>query len=174
MSQTVTEILFMIKNIRNSIAPPTPVGDMAPMEYVCILRPPCSDAEISGTDPLPIPEDLIEFWRVTKSADLFLDQTYGQWGLRILEPELSLHSTDIFKFSRKADYKPGDLVIGKFIGDSDLLIIRCDKSLVDYGSVIVALPLDSRHDWYQVSQSFTEFLEQYVRTGGEKYWATSH
>jgi hypothetical protein len=61
-------------------------------------------------------------------------------------------------------------VIGKFLGDSDLLVIRCSQSEEDFGNVLVALPLDPRPDWDHVAESLADFLDEYAKTGGEKYW----
>jgi hypothetical protein len=61
-------------------------------------------------------------------------------------------------------------VIGKFLGDSDLLVIRADETQSDFGSVIVALPIDPRPDWYHVAKSLADFLEEFAQSGGQKFW----
>jgi hypothetical protein len=61
-------------------------------------------------------------------------------------------------------------VVGEFLGDSDLLLVRCDPAAEDYGSVLVALPLDDRSEWDQAASSIEAFLLSYARTHGEKFW----
>jgi len=68
----------------------------------------------------------------------------------------------------------GDVIIGEFLGDSDLLLIRCDSNSNDFGAVVVVLPLDDRPEWYLVAYSFIEFLWAYLSSGGEKFWLEKH
>jgi SMI1 / KNR4 family (SUKH-1) len=117
-----------------------------------------------------LPEAIIEFWKITESAELFLDKRYGQWGLHILSLNKSLVSTKEFRTERSRDFKKSDLVIGKFIGDSEMLLLRCDINSNDYGKIICADPIDSREDWYEVSKSFDIFLKEYLDSKGDKYW----
>jgi hypothetical protein len=65
-------------------------------------------------------------------------------------------------------------VIGKFLGDSDLLIVRCDAAAKDFEAVLIALPLDPRCDWYAVGTSFAAFLDEYVEKGGQKFWTNRY
>ncbi len=125
--------------------------------------------EISELD-ISIPQDFLEFWKVAKSARLYEDKTYGQWGLEILSPSEAINETKNQIQDRPRDFKIGDLVIGRFIGDLDLLLIRCSRDEDDYGHVMVALPLDPRSDWYFISNSFDDFLDKYINENGDKYW----
>ncbi|MEA5456296.1 hypothetical protein SPF06_16285 [Sinomonas sp. JGH33] len=43
-------------------------------------------------------------------------------------------------------------------------------SLRDEDEVLVALPLDSRRDWYRAAPSLAEFLMKYREALGNKYW----
>lgn len=117
------------------------------------------------------PSDLVEFWEIASTAKLFEDITYGQWGLEIVDPDTAQSVTREFCERRNSDYRLGDLVIGRFLGDLDLLIIRCDPLSHDFGNILVALPIDRRNDWYYVSDSFSIFLDQFTEACGNKFWA---
>ena len=88
----------------------------------------------------------------------------------MVSPEDAKEMTADFKLRRSGDYVPGDLVIGTFLGDSDLLVVRCDPDSPDFGHVMVALPLDPRRDWYRVAGNLETFLQEYERSEGAKFW----
>jgi hypothetical protein len=129
-----------------------------------------TEAELSNL-PFDCPRELRQFWTEVATARLFEDQEYGQWGLEILDPTRSLEVTARYGEERQRDSSHGDLVVGQFLGDSDLLIVRCDPVADDFGAVLVALPLDPRVDWDVAGSSFAVFLEKYVTSGGEKFWS---
>lgn len=116
------------------------------------------------------PDDLRDFWRIAREAQLFEDTTYGQWGLHLLSPSESMRATHKFQIARERDSRPYDLVVGEFLGDSELLLVRCNLSELDYGQVWVALPLDRREEWFRAATSFEVFLESYVDARGAKFW----
>jgi hypothetical protein len=117
-----------------------------------------------------VPDDVLRFWREAAWARLFEDATYGQWGLEILAPGAARAETERQQLARKREFIQGDLVLGRFLGDSDLLIVRSDKAQSDFGRVLVALPLDPRRDWCPVASSFEDFLSKYASAFGDKYW----
>jgi len=117
-----------------------------------------------------IPNQLIEFWKITKSAKLFEDTSYGQWGLIILSPRDALELTNKEKKRRPNEFKKHDLIVGEFIGDSELLLIRCGENYDDFENILVSLPIDPRSEWYNVSNSLEDFLEKYLQSEGDKYW----
>jgi len=117
-----------------------------------------------------VPPDLLDFWRFSNGASLFIDETYGQWGLRLLPATVAIEETKNFEVARSTDVRLGDLVVGKFLGDADVLLLRCDQTAEDYGSLVVALPLDERSDWDRIAPSLEGFLRAYARTHGEKFW----
>lgn len=116
------------------------------------------------------PSDLIDLWRITQSATLFQDVEYGQWGLDLLSPGRSAAATIDFRSKRTKDFLDGDCVIGFFLGDSDLLVVRCDPLQKDYGNVLVAMPIDHREEWYRVTPSLSAFLTGYIAARGGKFW----
>lgn len=149
-------------------------GVLLPVSLRCSFENPASEAALQSVSAqAAVPPQLLAFWTASNGARLFEDEQYGQWGLRLYSASESLQETSRFAQDRPADVQQGDLVIGEFLGDSDLLIIRCDPSLESYGSMIVALPLDDRADWDRVSPDFGSFLLIYSNTNGEKFWRKS-
>lgn len=115
-----------------------------------------------------VPAELRELWQVCGEARLFTDVDYGQWGLVLLGPEVSWRRTSDQQYLAPADRRPGDVVIGEFLGDLELLIYA--PSEAGDSRILVSLPLDPREDWYRVGSSLEEFLVKYVDSQGEKFW----
>jgi len=171
MSRKIIQIINDIRSGRCIVRPSEEMGKLAPMVFSSTIGQPCTKAEQQLYQEMTLPNDLICFWSSTRSADLFVDQTYGQWGLRILDPKSAIQCTTRFSKDREDDYKTGDLVIGRFVGDSDLLILRCDNLSDDFGQVVIGLPIDHREDWYNVSSNFGSFMERYMQSRGDKFWS---
>lgn len=125
--------------------------------------------EIEQKLNLVLPDPLVDLWNATGSLRLFEDVTYGQWGLVVWSAAEALARTRQ-RITLPVDRKDGDLLLGTFLGDSDLLLVRCDPTAADYGKVIVELPLDRRVDWPIAGESIEAFLAAYVRQVGAKYW----
>ncbi|MFN9342229.1 MAG: hypothetical protein ACK6A8_17215 [Planctomycetota bacterium] len=158
-----------IANLQRDWANPRRTSDSAP--NAPDLKVACSFEEGHLANvPHNTPVDLEIFWKNYKSARLFEDRQFGQWGLEILDPSESRLATSEYDLDRERDRRFGDRVIGRFFGDSEVLLIRCDPSAPDYGCIIVALPLDSRKDWPLVGNSFSEFFERYAKGEGAKFW----
>jgi hypothetical protein len=141
-------------------------GREIPFRLACSFSKKKVDSKIDER----FPSKFREFWSLIESARLFEDQDYGQWGLEILSPENAESLTRLFQRERSKDYLEGDFIIGRFLGDSDLLMIRCNRNELDFGSVKVVLPLDPREDWDQLGDDFEVFFNQYVAEQGAKYW----
>jgi hypothetical protein len=149
-------------------------GQILPVPLTCSFQPPSSASDIeNATSEFLIPKDLISLWKVASEVRLFEDAQYGQWGLHLFSPSAALDATKKFASDRPEDYALGDMVVGEFLGDSDLLILRCDPSLNSYGSVVIALPLDDRMDWGHAADSLSLFFEKYIKGQGEKFWHSS-
>jgi len=151
------------------LARPTQVDDgsgIGPFKSVCTVSEPASSHEVealrAGRDP--IPAELVEFWQLAGGARLFEDPDYGQWGLVLLSAASSRERTDAEFEMRPDDLAVGDIVIGEFLGDQELLLYSAGEG------VLVALPLDSRGDWYRAGPTLTEFLERYTSSRGRKFW----
>lgn len=139
-----------------------------PFRLACSLEESATDAEISTAGSgIDLPGELEEFWRQSRSARLFEDLDYGQWGLRILAPDQSLDRTAAEQRDRPDDIRATDLVVGEFLGDRELLVLALDE---EAPGVLIALPLDPRVDWYRAGATLADFLERYLNAVGEKFW----
>jgi hypothetical protein len=118
---------------------------------------------------LVLPQSLVDLWDEVGTLRLFEDVTYGQWGLVLWSPA-DVVSNNLHRVARSEHRPRGDLVIGEFLGDSDLLVLRCDPGSQDHGRVLIELPMDRRQEWPVVGETLGAFLLEYVRKLGEKYW----
>lgn len=141
-------------------------GRKTAFAFACALRAAPDRPSLSAE----LPAELEEFWSAFEEARLFEDSDYGQWGLVLLGHGAAQARTDVFQDERSSDTRAGDLVVGEFLGDSDLLLVRCDASSHDFGNVVVAAPLDPRVDWPTVAVSLDEFLSRLAEAEGAKYW----
>lgn len=118
-----------------------------------------------------IPGELKAFWSKVAEIRLNDDVNYGQWGCIIWSPaEVIARHKEALRFREPDDFRVGDLIVGEFRGDNDLLLLRCDPSENDFGAIIVALPMDTRQDWPRVASSIIEFVEQFLAHPEKKYW----
>ncbi len=133
-----------------------------------LLQTAGEEAALRNWDPRQLAEDARNFWMACRSARLFEDVEYGQWGLVLLDPLASWQRTAAERASRPNDLAPQDVVIGEFLGDQELLVLCPSET----GSrrVLVALPLDPRADWFGVADDLSEFLDRYSDAEGLKYW----
>jgi hypothetical protein len=164
-----------IQKIRNEWAIPhfAPGEDeQSSFRLKCSFGEPCIPPEqLMG---LQIPAELREFWRNASTAKIFEDVEYGQWGLQILSPsESELVTNDEKNGYRSKSFRPGDLVVGQFIGDGQLLIVRCDPAMADFGSIVIAEEIYGREDWSIAARDFSEFLNKYANANGDMYWELS-
>jgi len=131
---------------------------------------PWSPERVEEACAVSLPSELREFWNKVGSARLFEDEENGQWGLVIWSPQEVIEGSLRISRERVRDSRPGDLFVGEFLGDSDLLLVRCDKKAPDFGRTMIALPIDPRAEWETVGSSVASFLDQYVRASGDKFW----
>ena len=143
-----------------------------PMPMHCQVLPPQPWDKKAFEESLGItlPSAIIDLWEKTSSLRLFEDITYGQWGLIFWSPNQVITEQEKRIAQRKEDFYPGDLIIGEFLGDADLLVLRCDPTSPDFGDAIIALPLDSREEWYFAANSLESFLSQFLAAKGDKFW----
>jgi hypothetical protein len=114
-----------------------------------------------------LPAELVELWRCCRSARLFVDVDYGQWGLRLLTPAESAERTAQELVARAAEQRPGDVVVAEFLGDLELVVVAGGGSTA---AVLVALPLDERAGWWVAAPSVADFLATYLAAAGDKFW----
>ena len=170
----MTDVASVVEQLKREWSMPrvaTHAGKSSVVPLACTFQSPASEEDLRAAETeVVIPESLLAFWRASNGAMLFEDEEYGQWGLRLYSVSAALARTAEFAVDRSTEYASGDLLIGEFLGDSDLLIMRCDPSLNSYGSLIVALPLDERAEWDVAADSLEGFLRAYADAHGEKFW----
>lgn len=127
-------------------------------------------AEGLSAFPLSLPKDVVQFWQIAKQAWLFKDNQYGQWGIEVLAPSHAVLETSRQRSARPKDFLDTDLVLARFCGDSDLVMIACNPASPDFGVVTIATPLDVRNDWPIVARDVGEFLTRLAVAQGDKYW----
>ncbi|WP_182112773.1 hypothetical protein [Actinotalea sp. JY-7876] len=139
-----------------------------PFRLACTLQGPATDDELATAGlPSGAAGELITLWRLCRSARLFEDVDYGQWGMRLLTPHESVARTAERRRAHPLDYGPDDLVFAEFLGDLDLMVISPEG----HGAQVLAVPeLCARDEWFQVGNSLEGFLGRYLRERGEKFW----
>jgi RNA 3'-terminal phosphate cyclase len=110
----------------------------------------------------------VGLWAECREALLFNDIEFGQWGLKILSPGRSAEVTASEAAERTSDFQVYDIVLGEFLGDQELLVLAPSED--GDRRVLVALPLDSRNEWYGVGASLSAFFERYLEAQGDKFW----
>ena len=138
----------------------------------CTVAPamPWNGPEMEVVLNLTLPGDLERLWTKTSGLRLFEDIKDGQWGLVLWGPAGALRKSPMEISRRKIDFRSGDLVVGEFLGDADLLVIRCDRGADDFGKAMIALEIDPRDEWPTVGKSTLEFLEKFIDASGDKFW----
>lgn len=140
-----------------------------PFKLASRLEGPASDAEIvAAWGGQTLPPDLKTLWLTSRSARLFEDVEYGQWGLDLLDPKRSAARTETEKRLRSPEYRATDLIIGEFLGDQELLTFAPAET--GDRKLLIALPLDPRSEWFGAGASLDEFLQKYLAAGGDKFW----
>lgn len=118
-----------------------------------------------------IPEDLQNLWQCASKLYIAEDMTYGQWGLLVWSPQETIYHNRSSSFYAEEELLNGDILIGEFRGDSDKVIIRCDNTKDDFGSIVIAVPIDGREKWDVVASSLSEFLLRFLESPlDKKYW----
>jgi hypothetical protein len=145
-------------------------GAPSEMLFRCVPNEPCVEIVSLG---LTMPDDLSEAWSVCCGCRLFEDAIYGQWGLELFSPSEALRETNEYRAEREDRDDPaevGDLVIGRFIGDLQRLMIRCETNAADFGSVVVVAEIDPRSEWVLAAPTLAVFLSRYAAAQGRKCW----
>lgn len=144
-------------------------GELTPLPLrVSLLRHPRPAPPPVGSDNYP--PDLVWLWTHVALARLFEDALYGQWGLVLYSGADAAAATVRLRSERPREVSGGDIVVGEFLGDCDLVVVRCDRGSDDFGAVLIALPIEGRRAWPVVASSVTSFLSQFLAAQGAKYW----
>jgi len=162
----------------------TRIKNMAPFEhntstgpelYQCQSSPPVpwDRWEIEKELQISLPSDIEELWNLSSSLELFKPVEDGLIRLQVFGPHQVIDSMKNLPAYRHAELRTGDLVLGRFLGEDDLLIVRCDAAADDFGIVIEADTLDGRAEWLIAARRLSEFLQMYLDSDGDWFWLTS-
>ncbi|MUG95367.1 hypothetical protein F7734_24580 [Scytonema sp. UIC 10036] len=143
-----------------------------PLNLACQILPPepWEPKRLEEILEIKLPESVQQLWNKTSGLRLFEDTTHGQWGLIVWSPYKTIKEQEKKISQRPEDFQVSDLILGEFLGDSELLVLRCNEQTPDFGEVMIALPLDEREEWYKAASSLEEFLSNFIAARGEKFW----
>lgn len=149
-------------------------GKEVPFVLECEALPPTAwdPQAIESKLTIRLPDDMRDLWNLSGGLRLFEDVFYGQWGLRIWSAQRTLEETLQWR-ERRRDFIPGDLVTGEFLGDADLLVIRCDPGTTNYRTTVIALPMDPRDEWPIAAPDLETFIRRYIEAESDKFWETA-
>lgn len=165
-SKNLSAIIEKLKNKWSSPQTAYHRNEKCPFLLTCTFSNGLSDKELSDL-PRNFPDELLALWQLSKKSELFKDNLYGQWGIELLTPEESIIETKKLQLTWGNETLTGDIVFGRFYGDSELLI------LTENGEILVCTPLDHRHEWIKATESLSEFLEKIADAEGGKFWEPS-
>lgn len=148
--------MFEFLESYRDVAIPSP--EMEDVVLTCRL----GDGVADGDLPSQAVGELREFWRRTSGGLLLVDERFGICGLRLHDPVLAKQTAQ-----ERASYGyplfESDLVLGEFVGDTDMLIIDAQ------GKVVISAGSYPRDNWY-IFDSLADVLRRYVDAEAEKYW----
>ena len=119
---------------------------------------------------ITLPQEMCDLWNKAAQLRLFVDNNYAQRGIVIWTPEKVTESQEEVTQMLGDELLPTDIIIGEFLGSAELILLRCDPPLFDFGYVVIIDPLNRRRQWPVAAFSITEFLVGLLRANGEKYW----
>ena len=169
---SIEEVLLKIGGISGKDITTDHQGESLPFPYRCTLGPPepWDRVHLERQCRVSLPPELVDLWRGASHLHLYEDYQYRKWGLILWSPVEILGNHRKASQSRQSELWPTDLLIGEFLGDGDLLGIRCERSLKDFGTVFVSPAKLPRSEWYFLSLSLSDFLNVYLETTGDKWW----
>jgi len=166
--QDIEKLIHAIKSI--GTVDSTDVSIPMPMHCQVLPPQPWDKKLLEDSLSITLPVTIINLWNQSSGLRLFEDINYGQWGLILWSPNQIIIEQEKRIDQRKSDFRYGDLIIGEFLGDADLLILRCDATSPDFGNVMIALSLDSREEWDLAGLTLESFLNQLIAANGDKFW----
>jgi hypothetical protein len=135
------------------------------------LPTPFQPSDIEFALKVKLPEEIKLLWSRASELRLHEDVNYGQWGCVLWSPiDVVARHRQACDQRRSEDFRPGDVIVGEFRGDTDLVVLRCDSSQKDYGRIVIALAMDSRNEWPCVSSSLVDFVLTFLSQPDKKFW----
>jgi hypothetical protein len=128
-------------------------------------------SDIENALGVKLPQENELLWSRVSELRLNEDVTYGQWGCILWSPvEVVARHKQASDWRGPDNFRAGDVIIGEFRGDTDLVVLRCDPSKRDYGKIVIALAIDPGGEWPFVASSITDFVLQFLSHTEKKFW----
>jgi hypothetical protein len=146
---------------------------MSPMLLQSEFKPPVvwTLSEIESAVGVSLPDAIKVLWNRASEIRLNCDVNYGQWGCILWSPaDVVARHKKLISWRGLQDFRGGDLIIGEFLGDTDLVVLRCDPLEGDFGSIVIAWGMDQRDVWPCVASSITEFILRFLSQPENKFW----
>jgi len=163
----MTAVADALEQFRRQPSPPEGAPNN-PFKLVSTFDEPIAGQVEAAWESRELPVDALDLWAGCGEAQLFKDVEYGQWGLVLLSPPASATRTKQERNDRPSELRPDDVVLGEFIGDSELLLIA--PSETDERRILIALPIYHRADWFGAAPDLGSFLTKYFDSTADKYW----
>jgi hypothetical protein len=126
-----------------------------------------------------LPKELKTLWDYCSSLVMHYEKSEGLdiQGIYIYSMEQALLRHNYYVREKELaktteDIHKGDFIIGEYISEERYVLIRCDESCEDFGSVLMTQPIDPREEWPVVGASLIDFLETYY-SSGKNFWDKS-
>lgn len=172
MESKIDRLMARIQTLAGSNLQVTHRNRPLSVQLRCTIHPPLvwRSKKLEEVLQVKLPVELVKLWNLTSGLRLFEDMTFGQWGLVFWSAaEVEKYQAET-RVGREEDYQKGDLVVAEFLGDADVLVVRCDERKDDFGAIVVAMEMDPRRHWPVVGTSLSDFLQQYLAASGDKFW----
>lgn len=135
--------------------------------YEVMLFPPASDrniAEAQAAAGRPIPAELIEFWRHSNGANLFVNES-SLHGVGLTSTDLLLdlqiEEREFYGLEALERY----LVFARVNGAGDFLVLDLES-----GRVLDGVHAEQPHEWKPIAESLSHWLALFIETSGRYFW----
>ena len=141
-------------------------------EVVFEWNAPITDNEmrrIINENNLVLPDEYLNFFKISNGAVLFKDMEYGQWGCRLLSLQDMLKVTNQKLVDMGYELATTQFVLSTWIGDSDFLLIDTEK-LSDGKYIIDCEGNDPIEYGTILKWDFEDWLDYLIVAQGAKFW----
>jgi hypothetical protein len=135
--------------------------------YEVMLFPAASEREIAsalGADGKQIPPQLLEFWRASNGANLFINES-SLHGVGVASTELladlQIEEEEVYGKELLKEH----LIFARVNGAGDFLVLN-----VHTGQVLDGVHAEQPEEWKPIAESFNHWLEQLLDANGRYYW----
>lgn len=134
--------------------------------HVTLFEPAGEEAILAAAAALGrrIPEQLVEFWRFSNGANLFLNES-GLHGVGLastdLIQQLQIEEARFYGASALASY----LVLGRVHGSGDFIVVELSS-----GRILDGVHAEQPHEWREIAPDLHAWLLRLVNESGRYFW----